>query len=625
MKKRLEYFPFIAATAFLVLGKIFKFETAPLKATTLILSVFAVGALIYLRRFSPPSAILKGMVAYLVLTALAFWVWPDTAGKLMAAYPTAALYGILFLIAAVPPLMGREVFTMHFARKTTPEAVWQTDIFKTINYHLNGLWAALFFCSFASALLPGIAGFKSPVFKIIFEVLLPVALMLGIGLAVTRRYPDYYQRKLGLTPVGMAESGRRKDTNARRPAGDLNFIAHQSIPHKKMEEPKMPENPTIVAVNGSPHAGRGNTCMMIEMLRGPLSDEGFNLEVIHLCEKQIDYCYGCGFCIEKGKCWIEDDHRAIVNKLLAAAGIILGSPVYVAHVTGQMKTFLDRSLAYGHKPRPTWKPGLAVCVSAGLGETQTADYLAWVLRIYGAFGVGKLTALATAPGEFVGKEAVEARAQDLARDLARAIKEKRRWPASDIDLRFYQFMGDLVKNNKDTIMKHDFKHWQAHGFYDGFETYIQQTTHRPQYNPEAREASIKDLIARHKKKKRDKQRGDHPTPSGSGPLAAKTCRELLQMMPLGFNASEANGLEAVYQFEISGDENFTAYLKISRGQCVYHDGPAPSPGVIIKTPAAVWLAIARGELDGQQAFMSEKYTVAGDLSLLMRLKSLFSG
>lgn len=111
-----------------------------------------------------------------------------------------------------------------------------------------------------------------------------------------------------------------------------------------MEEPKMSENPTIVAVNGSPHAGAGNTTMMIEMLRGPLSEEGFNLEMIHLSEKEINYCYGCGFCMEKGKCWIEDDHRAIVNKLLSADGIILGSPVYFAHVTGQMKTFLDRSL-----------------------------------------------------------------------------------------------------------------------------------------------------------------------------------------------------------------------------------------------------------------------------------------
>jgi hypothetical protein len=109
-----------------------------------------------------------------------------------------------------------------------------------------------------------------------------------------------------------------------------------------MEEPKMPENPTIVAVNGSPHAGVGNTSMMIEMLRDPLSQEGFNLEIINLCGKEIDYCYGCGFCLEKGKCWIDDDHRSIAKRLLAADGIILASPVYIFSVTAQMKTFLDR-------------------------------------------------------------------------------------------------------------------------------------------------------------------------------------------------------------------------------------------------------------------------------------------
>ena len=565
------------------------------------------------------------MVAFLVLAALAFWVWPDGAGRLMAAYPAAVLYAVLFLVAAVPPLIGREVFTMYFARKTIPAAVWETDLFKTINSHLATLWAVLFFCSFVSGLLPGIAGFSGPAYGIIFDVLLPTALMLGIGLPVTRRYPDYYQRKLGLTPMGLTESDSQPGIQNQQKSDNQEFIKYNPTRFEKMEEPKMSENPTIVAVNGSPHAGLGNTSMMIEMLRGPLSEEGFNLETINLCEKEIDYCYGCAFCMEKGKCWIEDDHRAIVNKLLSADGIILGSPVYFFHVTAQMKTFLDRSLAYGHKPQPAWKPGLAVCVSAGLGESQTAEYLAGVLRVYGAFAVGKLTALATGPGEFVGRETVEASAQDLARDLARAIREKRRRPASDMDLRFYQFMGDLVKNNKGTVMKHDYKHWQAHGFFDSFEKYIQQTTHKRQYNPEARDAWIKELIAQHKKKKKGKNTGDQPPPSGQVPRDAGSCAELLQMMPLGFNAAEPNGLEAIYQFEISGEENFTAHLKISKGTCTYHEGPADNPNVIVKTPADVWLAISKGELDGQQAFMSGQYQVEGDLSLLMKLRSLFSG
>ena len=59
--------------------------------------------------------------------------------------------------------------------------------------------------------------------------------------------------------------------------------------------------------------------------------------------------------------------------------------------------------------------------------------------------------------------------------------------------------------------------------------------------------------------------------------------------------------------------------------CVYHDGPADKASVVIKTPAETWLKISRGELNGQQAFMSGQYKVEGDLSLLQKLRALFPG
>jgi putative sterol carrier protein len=95
------------------------------------------------------------------------------------------------------------------------------------------------------------------------------------------------------------------------------------------------------------------------------------------------------------------------------------------------------------------------------------------------------------------------------------------------------------------------------------------------------------------------------------------------MMPSGFKSEAAQGLTAVFQFEMSGSEAFTAHLSIADGRCVFRDGPHDRPDVVIKSPADVWLAISRGELDGQAAFLSGKYTAEGDLSLLLKLKSLF--
>jgi multimeric flavodoxin WrbA/putative sterol carrier protein len=601
--------PAVAATAWVVLAKVNGFEAAWARLACLALAAAALGALALLERRSEASPIQKGMSAYAVAAAAVVWLGPHGMLKWLLAYPVTALYGVLFLVAVAPPLVGKEFFTVYFARRSTPKAVWQTAVFLTINRHLTAMWAVLFAAGMASSAVPGIYSLRGFAWETLFEGVLPAALMLLVGARANVRYPLYYQIKLGLAPAGAQHTaaGRAEPTN----------------PNPEKESPVMSAKPTIAAINGSPHAGAGNTAMMIEMLREPLSQEGFHLEVISLCEKEIEYCTGCGFCIEKGKCWIQDDHAATVQRLLEADGVILASPVYFFHVTAQMKTFLDRSLAFGHKPQQTWKPGLAVCVSAGLGETQVVEYLAGMLRVYGGFAVGRLTAIATAPGSFLGKQAVEERAADLARDLARAVREKRRYPATDMDLRYYQFMGGLVRDNR-AFMKDDFAHWEKLGLYSDFEAYIQQKKETPAYDPEIRKAWLKELMARHQAKKKGRHPGSEKSRPQGGPQSATSCRELLQMMPLGFNAAAADGLEAVYQFEISGDENFSAHLKISGGACTHHDGPAERPGVVIKAPAAVWLAIAKGELDGQQAFMAGKYKVEGDLSLLLKLQTLFS-
>jgi putative sterol carrier protein len=95
------------------------------------------------------------------------------------------------------------------------------------------------------------------------------------------------------------------------------------------------------------------------------------------------------------------------------------------------------------------------------------------------------------------------------------------------------------------------------------------------------------------------------------------------MMPGALNPAAAAGLTATYQFEVSGSENFTAHLVIDGGKATYLEGPAEHPSIIIKTPAEVWLAISRGELDGTQAFLGGQFRIKGDLGLLIKLKTLF--
>lgn len=624
MKKICGFIPIAGCIIFMAASKVFSSDIRVVRPAVLVVLAADAIAFFLLRNTNRISPIHKGMAGYILLATLAVWIWPAGAGRWIVQYPASALYFVLFFVAVGPLLLGREVFTLYFARKTTPEAVWGTDIFVAVNRHLTGAWGILFLLGAFSGLGPEALDLHGPLSETVFEGLLPMALMIGVGVPMNQKYPIYYQRKLGLTANGGKATGVGSNPIPHTRTQPQPSVEKQRTRDIRKGAKEMTDQRTIVAVNGSPHAGIGNTSMIIEMLRNPLAEHGFDLQNINLTEHEIEFCTGCGFCMEKGNCWIDDDHRGIAKRLLAADGIILASPVYFLNVTAQMKAFIDRSLAYGHKPQTTWKPGLAISVSAGLGETKIAQYLAEMLRPFGAFSVGTLTALATRPGEFVGKENVEARAFDLAADLARAIKEKRLYPATDMDLRYYQFMGNLVEENKDTVMKDDYKRWHEQGLYDGFENYIQQSTAKVVFDSKVRDAWIQRMIADYKAKKKGRPVGANTEQnSTAGVQAAKTCEELLRMMPLGFRHDSAAGLSAVYQFEVSGSEEFVAHLRIEGCACTFSDGPADSPSVVIRTPAEVWLAIAKGELDGQQAFMSGKYQVEGDLSLLMRLPQLF--
>jgi multimeric flavodoxin WrbA/putative sterol carrier protein len=375
----------------------------------------------------------------------------------------------------------------------------------------------------------------------------------------------------------------------------------------------MTEEYRVVAVNGSPHEGFGNTSQMLAMLRENLAPEGLALEEILLSQYQIGFCTGCATCLETGSCWVRDDYNSVVRNVLEADAVILASPVYFFNVTAQMKTFLDRSLGYAHRPRGDWKPGLTLSVSAGHGESWVADYLGRVIRAFGAFPVGKFTAIAVGPGEFLGKPAVAARAADLARDLAQAVKEGRRYPATDHDLAYWQFMSSLIKQNRD-LMAADYEHWQSLGLFRSFETYVSQTRSKgevpapPPPGPGEQPAAAPEAVFR---------------PDAGPSEFPGTVRELLEMMPRALNPTVARGLTATYQFEVSGDENFTAHLVIADGQATFHEGPAAKPGIIIKTPAEVWMAIAKKELDGTTAYLAGQFRIQGDLGLLIKLKTLF--
>ena len=104
---------------------------------------------------------------------------------------------------------------------------------------------------------------------------------------------------------------------------------------------------------------------------------------------------------------------------------------------------------------------------------------------------------------------------------------------------------------------------------------------------------------------------------------ADSVKESFDAMPANFNSEKAAGMKAVYQWDVTGDGGGKWNADIADGSCAVSEGEHASPNITITVSASDWLDILNGKLDGQMAFMSGKLKVKGDMSLAMKLKTLF--
>ena len=101
----------------------------------------------------------------------------------------------------------------------------------------------------------------------------------------------------------------------------------------------------VIAFNGSARKN-GNTKQAIEMVFAELEKEGIETELVQLAGKKIQHCLSCYKCAKAkdNKCHgRDDDLNELIEKMLEADGIILGSPTYFANISSKMKALIDRA------------------------------------------------------------------------------------------------------------------------------------------------------------------------------------------------------------------------------------------------------------------------------------------
>lgn len=101
----------------------------------------------------------------------------------------------------------------------------------------------------------------------------------------------------------------------------------------------------VLAFNGSSRR-HGNTAGSLNTVIAELETDGIETEIIHVGKENIHGCVACFTCAKKKneRCAFEDDPvNEWIQKMKAADGILLGSPVHFSGVAGAMKCFLDRA------------------------------------------------------------------------------------------------------------------------------------------------------------------------------------------------------------------------------------------------------------------------------------------
>ncbi len=600
------------------------------------------------------------------------WVYAAPAGvsSLFVAHSAALLNFVLFLTTLVPQLLGYDPFTYAIAKQMTPERVWNTPLFRTINLHLTYFWSILFFVNFLSSGL----GHGKP----LFSILIPMILVLAVGLPVVKIYPKYYLKRRfsspavdpSLLPVTAKELISRMPMGFRsEAAGDLKAeIQFDLFGDGGVKG-------VLSISQGECSFREGDAPSPALKIHGP-ADVWMKIarQEINRAQALMDGLY---------------EVKGDMN-LLMKMGDLFRPPARIAEEKltqkGEKKMKL---LAIQGSPRPK-NSNTEILLQEFLrgARSQGAETETIYLKekeIHSC--VGCYTCWAKTPGVCVFKDDMpdlleKVKACDILvyatplynynmTALLKAFQE-RLLPLLDPHLtkagETYRHPERYAANRKMVLLstcgfpevshfdgiRHIFRHMEQNGGapilgellmpggellkQNGMQESVQGVL-RAAYRAgvelikEGRVSKETELVIQKPLVPPDALAemanlwwDSHLQGITQGkPVQGKVedMRLLLRGMAASFNSQAAGDLKATIQFEVTGRQTGDWLLSIDTGKCTYHEGKTNSPDLTIRPPSEVWIAIANKEMDGQQAFMEGKYTATGDMGLLMRLRSLF--
>ncbi len=184
----------------------------------------------------------------------------------------------------------------------------------------------------------------------------------------------------------------------------------------------------VVAFNGSPRRN-GNTAAMLNMVLEELNAADVRTELVQLGGLHLRGCRACFGCASRkdGRCAVQDDElNALIEKMLDADAILIGTPTYFTDVTTEVKALIDRAglatRVSGNLLRH--KLGAAVVAVRRAGSIHAFDTINHFFLISEMMVVGSSywnMGIGHQPGEVVDDAEGEATMRTLGQNMAWAL------------------------------------------------------------------------------------------------------------------------------------------------------------------------------------------------------------
>ncbi len=331
----------------------------------------------------------------------------------------------------------------------------------------------------------------------------------------------------------------------------------------------------ILVINGSP---KGKDSNSLKLTHAFLEGSGWGkVNIIHCSEKDIKPCLGCFACWNKtpGKCVISDDMSPILKEIISADTIIWSFPLYYFSVPGILKNFIDRHLPLslpfmsdeesgGHPSRYDLSHQSHILISTCGFWTAKGNYDSVISMFERICGPDKYSFIACGQGELFRIPELRNTTDNYLEIVKKAGEEYTSSGISEetrIDLTKPLFPRTVFENMADASWNID-------------------------------------------------QSGNSP--------ADESLSFTRQMASL----YKSDGINRVLEFHYTDINKSYQILLEEEGASVIEDNFQPYTSKIV-TPFALWQAIGRGQVSGEEALFKKQYQVLGDFNIMLKWDELF--